>query len=232
MRSRCGSEWPRQSRLHRGAADDGLARIPGAEVVPRKPNETAECLPPCLPAPGLCPEPRRDCRTLCIESRLDRRGVGLDRRRLQGAGMRVPLRRQRRPQHGRALRRRPRMRPMPACAVRSRGHWPSSHRSRRPHRCRAASRSPCPRRWRRSPTLFDAGQCAIVANVGPLVVPTDRSQLQRQISAAAAEAFFAQRPAVGVAGLGSRRRQVRLGRPHRRPARRARTRISFSPATR
>ncbi len=48
----------------------------------------------------------------------------------------------------------------------------------------------------------------------------DRShQFQREVGAAAAKAVFTQRPAIGVAGVSSRRCQVRLGRPHRRSAR-------------
>ena len=52
-------------------------------------------------------------------------------------------------------------------------------------------------------TIWDAGKLAVVANVGPLIVPTTKI-------------VFAQRPAIGVASQFTRRRQKWLGWPHRR----------------
>ena len=76
---------------------------------------------------------------------------------------------------------------------------------------------PSSRRCCRSSTPASSG---VMLNVGTLVQPTTKAQYTSDLGAAAAQAVLAQRPAVGLAIVGARRRGVGLGRPHGRPVRR------------
>ena len=167
-----------------------------------------------------------------------------DRARLQGDRLPLPLRRQRLVEHGAAHRHRVVRRVHAAARDRRRTRSRCSRRARRPTPARRgprrrASAACC--RSRRKFTACDrergqhlrpasehargaracsrAGRLAVLANVGPLVVPLTRADYTRELEAAAAGARLAQRPAVDLAGARPRRRQGRLGRPPRRPGR-------------
>ena len=143
-----------------------------------------------------------------------------DRRRLQGAGVRVPVRRQRCAQHRRAVRR------GDVCnrthGIARRAGVDARLSSRRSRPTHAAAGRPAGRAAGGAGAARDAVRCRAVRGRRQRrsADRADRSrELQREVGAAAAEALLAQRPAVGVAGVGARGSQVRLGRPHRRPAR-------------
>jgi hypothetical protein len=55
--------------------------------------------------------------------------------------------------------------------------------------------------------LFDAGQMGVLLNVGTLIQPTTLAQYNARSVPLAAQALFAQRPAIGVAILTSARRR-------------------------
>ena len=143
------------------------------------------------------------------------------RQRLQGAGLRLPVRRQRLRQHADPLRRRRATPPTRRCAptlayaARRRSPRPRSRptrrAARRPPVCAGAAS------WRRCMPLFDAGKLARDAQRRHAGAADHQGAVHRQERAAAAQAVLAQRPAVGLAGVGARRRDLGLGRAHRRP---------------
>ena len=140
-------------------------------------------------------------------------------RRLQGARLRVPVRRQRLVEHGRALERRG--------VRRVRRVAPESRRSPKDsllplssrYRTRAAGRSGCIPRCRGSRTLFDAGRAAFVANVGPLHRAHHARAVPEPLRSAAAATVLAQRQQDQWHSLkGNVAAEVGLGRPDRRRA--------------
>ena len=138
-------------------------------------------------------------------------GVGLP-----GAGVRLPRRRQRRQQHGRAddhhrvqricrgaERFRPRRFRATACC--------------RSRRSASAARSGCIRAWPELQALWTEQKLSVVCNVGPLVQPLTRAALSER-RAAALSAVLAFGPGGAVADVDRRpRRADRVGRAHGRP---------------
>ena len=109
-----------------------------------------------------------------------RAGAGV---RLQGAGLRVPGRRQRRQQHGRPARARPSTTPTRRCAA------PRAWRSRATACCRSrrrasAARSACIRAWRSCRRCGPTRSSSVVCNVGPLVQPLTRERVPERRAAA------------------------------------------------
>ena len=144
-----------------------------------------------------------------------------DRHRLQGAGLRLPVRRQRLRQHARALR------PASYALYRAsrptlayaRGSLARRRCSARASRCRAAANTRSRRSSRRCCRSSMPGRWRSLLNVGTLVQPTTKAQYTGAVGAAAAQALLAQRPAVLLAVEPARGRDVGLGRAHRRPVR-------------
>jgi uncharacterized protein (DUF1501 family) len=67
--------------------------------------------------------------------------------------------------------------------------------------------------------VFDASRLAVLLNVGTLIQPTSKAQYSAKSVHVAAEAVLAQRPAERMAIVVTRRFDLGLGRPHRRPVR-------------
>ena len=65
--------------------------------------------------------------------------------------------------------------------------------------------------------IWQAGRLAVAANVGPLIVPTTKTQYRNRSVPLPRQPDVAQRPAVDLAGRLHRRRAARLGRPDGRP---------------
>ena len=97
------------------------------------------------------------------------------------------------------------------------GARPRSHRRSRWPAAGSTRWRPSSRRCCRSSA---ANKMGVMLNVGTLVQPTTKTQYTNALGAAATQALLAQRPAIGVAIVGARRRGFGLGRPHGRSLRR------------
>ena len=128
-----------------------------------------------------------------LEPRVDRRRVGASRRWLQGTGLRVPVRRATMA-HNTVV-------PFDAANYAKysvgRRHlaWDQPTELTPTDADHAAAWRTCsfrlPTPLAPLATLFDQQKCAIVANVGPLIMPTTRTSFQTPRLSAAAETVFA-----------------------------------------